>query len=483
MQIQVPETARANPLALAAAGCVALAAASLALPSEPTFGDPWIWIVWGRETVEGSLNTVTGSSWKPLPVILIAPTSLLGDDLVADAWLVIARAGFLGAIVLVHAIASRMAGRIAGLLSAGLLALTPFVLDNALRGYSEGLCALAVLGALHRFRADRHGQAFALAFAAGLLRPEAWPFLGLYGLWLLWRSPRRLPWLAAGAALLAALWLLPEQWGSGDLWRASERAQDVGAASPSLAAFPALEIVKRAVGMLNAPGALAAIAAVALAAMSWARRGAAERVVGDDARRDAVALAVLGGAWTALVAVMTEAGYSGNERYLIVPMTLAYTLVGPGVAWTVKLAADRVPALRRAPAWAAAVLTLAAVAAYGARSVPGQLRTYDFEVATVQDLRTALARAGGPERLRACGVVDTHPMYRGLVAFELGLPMVEVGEEPEQRGAVLRTRFREGDAVVPAPLGGAETLRTGHWEVQLTCQRAVTDRHSTSDPG
>src|SRR5918997_710499 len=372
MQIQVPETARANPLALAAAGCVALAAASLALPSEPTFGDPWIWIVWGRETVEGSLNTVTGSSWKPLPVILIAPTSLLGDDLVADAWLVIARAGFLGAIVLVHAIASRMAGRIAGLLSAG---------------------------------------------------------------------------------------------------------------RPSLAAFPALEIVKRAVGMLNAPGALAAIDANALAAMSWARRGAAERVVCDDARRDAVALAVLGGAWTALVAVMTEAGYSGNERYLIVPMTLAYTLVGPGVAWTVKLAADRVPALRRAPAWAAAVLTLAAVAAYGARSVPGQLRTYDFEVATVQDLRTALARAGGPERLRACGVVDTHPMYRGLVAFELGLPMVEVGEEPEQRGAVLRTRFREGEAVVPAPLGGAETLRTGHWEVQLTCQRAVTDRHSTSDPG
>ena len=238
MQIQVPETARANPLALAAAGCVALAAASLALPSEPTFGDPWIWIVWGRETVEGSLNTVTGSSWKPLPVILIAPTSLLGDDLVADAWLVIARAGFLGAIVLVHAIASRMAGRIAGLLSAGLLALTPFVLDNALRGYSEGLCALAVLGALHRFRADRHGQAFALAFAAGLLRPEAWPFLGLYGLWLWFSNPELRLRLVAFAALVPALWFLPEWWGSGDPFRAGARANAPNPGSVAFAETP-----------------------------------------------------------------------------------------------------------------------------------------------------------------------------------------------------------------------------------------------------
>jgi hypothetical protein len=481
MRFNVPEMARANPLALVTAACLALAALTLALPSEPTFGDPWAWIVWGREVVAGNLDTVQGPSWKPLPVLLLAPLSLLGDA-VADVWLVIARAGFLGAVALVYVVASRMAGRVAGLLSAGLLALTPFMVDNALRGYSEGLCALFVLGAVQRFRSEHHGQAFSLMIAAALLRPEAWPFLGLYGVWLLWRSPRRLPWLAFGAVLLAALWLLPEQWGSGDFWRASERAQDVGPASPSLAAFPALEIVKRAAGMLNAPGTLAVLAAFGLA-LAALRNARLARLIGTRERGDAIAVGLLAGAWTALVAVMTQSGYSGNERYLIVPLTLAYVLVGPGVAWTAKAVAERLPALRRVPAWAPLLLAVIAVAAYGARSLPGQLRIYAFEVEAVQDLQHAMARAGGPQRVRSCGSVDAHPMYRGLVAWKLDLPIEKVGLRPEPPATVLRTRFREGEPVYPAALPGAATLRTSRWEVQVSCQQAVTPRNGLKDPG
>lgn len=473
MRFNVPEKARANPLALAAAACLVLAGLTLAIPSEPTFGDPWAWIVWGREVVAGNLDTVEGPSWKPFPVLFLAPLSVLGDG-VADAWLIIARAGFIGAVALAYVMASRMAGRVAGLLSAGLLALTPFVVDNALRGYSEGLCALFVLGAVQRFRADRHGQAFSLLIAAALLRPEAWPFLGLYGLWLLWRSPRRLPWLALGAVVLAALWLLPEQWGSGDFWRASERAQDVGPASPALAAFPALEMVKRAVGMLNAPGTLAALAAFALAALGRVR---------GRARGDAIAVGLLAGAWTALVAAMTEAGYSGNERYLIVPLTLAYVLVGPGVVWTVEAVAERLPALRRVPAWAPLALAVLAVTAYGVRSLPGQMRIYAFEVDAVRDFQSAIARAGGPQRLRSCGSVDAHPMYRGLVAWELDLPIEKVGLRPEAPTTVLRTRFREGEPVYPAALPGAASLRTSRWEVQMSCQQAVTPPNGVRDPG
>ena len=57
-----------------------------------------------------------------------------------------------------------------------------------------------MLGAVDRHLEGRRRQAFALAVAAGLLRPEAWPFLGLYGLWLVWDDRARLRQVAAGSS-------------------------------------------------------------------------------------------------------------------------------------------------------------------------------------------------------------------------------------------------------------------------------------------
>jgi hypothetical protein len=61
-----------------AAGCLALAAATLLIPSAPTT-DPWGWIVWGREIVHLQFSTAIGGapSWKPLPVLFTAPLSLV----------------------------------------------------------------------------------------------------------------------------------------------------------------------------------------------------------------------------------------------------------------------------------------------------------------------------------------------------------------------------------------------------------------------
>ena len=52
------------------------------------------------------------------------------------------------------------------------------------RGNSEGLLVALCLWALERHLDGRRRDAFLLGFAAGLLRPEVWPFLALYGLWL-----------------------------------------------------------------------------------------------------------------------------------------------------------------------------------------------------------------------------------------------------------------------------------------------------------
>ncbi len=83
----------------------------------------------------------------------------------------------------------------------------------------------------------------------------------------------------------------------------------------------------------------------------------------------------------------------------------------------------------------------------------------------------------------SCGAVDAHPMYRGLVAYELDLPIEEVGLDPEAPTTNLRTRFREGEPVYPAALPGAATMRTSRWEVQMSCQQAVTPSTGPSDPG
>ena len=54
-------------------------------------------------------------------------------------------------------------------------------------GNSEGLLAAAALWAVVAHLDGHRRAALALGTAAALLRPEVWPFLGLYGLWL-WRA-------------------------------------------------------------------------------------------------------------------------------------------------------------------------------------------------------------------------------------------------------------------------------------------------------
>ena len=61
------------------------------------------------------------------------------------------------------------------------MALSPWWLFNTALGNSEGLLAAAVLWAVIAHLAGHRRAALALATAAALMRPEAWPFLAAYG--------------------------------------------------------------------------------------------------------------------------------------------------------------------------------------------------------------------------------------------------------------------------------------------------------------
>ena len=225
------------PLAIVA-GSTLLAALSLLLPTAPTY-DPWSWIIWGREITQLDLSTVNGPSWKPLPVAVTTIGALFGDAS-PWIWMLVARAGALAGVALAFVLGRRLAGPAAGLAAAAALALAPWYLRNGALGNSEGLMVALLLAAVVAHLDGRRGWALVFGIGCGLLRPEAWPFLGLYALFLLWEDRGRLAALALALAGMLAAWLGPELWGSGNAWRASDRAQQPNADSPAFADYPAL---------------------------------------------------------------------------------------------------------------------------------------------------------------------------------------------------------------------------------------------------
>ncbi|HEV2769129.1 MAG TPA: hypothetical protein VGV40_02970 [Solirubrobacteraceae bacterium] len=460
--------------------CLALAALTVALlPSTPAY-DPWAWIVWGREIVQLDLNTTFGPSWKPLPVLFTTPFALAGD-LAPDLWLVVARATALGAVVAAYRLGARLAGPLAGVVAGLVLALQESFFRTQGMGFSEGALVLCGLLAVERHLDGRRGQAFALSLAGGLLRPEAWPFVGLYALSLLWEAGRsaehraalaalhRLPWVAGGLATMLALWVLPELWGSGSLFRAAERANDPNPGSPAFSAVPSLTIL---VDFLIALGPLGVLGLL-LVPLTARTRGAQ-----GTPRRALTAVAALGGSWLGLVALMTEVGFAGNLRYLFMPLGLGAVIAGVGIAWaTAALALGRdTAAARRGVTAAAAGLAAVLVAGTAAATLPREFELLGHEARLRDELPVAIARAGGPEALRSCGAVITHPLLVPTVAWELKLPTAAIDLEGGAPAVALRTRHKPEGAVTPSRgvLAGAPDrtvlARTPLWEVVGACR-------------
>ena len=155
-----------------------------------------------------------------------------------------------------------------------LLTTYQFVRDAAL-GNSEALLAALSLWAFERHLDGRRDHALYLGFAAALLRPEAWPFLGLYGLWLWFREPELRLRVAAGRRCSCPLlWFGPELWGSGEPLRASSRANNPNPGSAAFADNPGLEVAKRFHERTidAAAGAGRAASAVGVAARGCSRR-------------------------------------------------------------------------------------------------------------------------------------------------------------------------------------------------------------------
>jgi len=436
--------------ALLIAAALAGALVSLAMPSSPSY-DPFAWLVWGRElTTPGQTFAVAGGpSWKPLPVLFTAPFALVGGSDAPALWLLVARAGFLLALAGGWALAARLAGRWAAALTVGALVLLGGLPSLALRGASEPLMLACVLWAIERHLAGARRTAFALGVAATLVRPEAFAFVLVYAAWC-WRGARpRERWLLAGGIVLAPLlWLGPPAL-LGDALSPSHYAVAYQGATGGNPGWTAL---RRGLGLAVAPVWIFAALAVALRP------------------RDRVVWVLAAGAvaWLALVAVMTMAGYPGLARFMLPAAVVACVLAGVGA---VELARRLLPT--RPPLGAAAVgvalATLLVVWAGPVATLGGQVREATRLGSMHEQLARAVAAAGGPAAIRACGTIATNGSAQTALAWQLGVPLARVAHRLATAGiAIVGPHSPELGATPAVPLRGARhrvVARAGVWRV------------------
>jgi hypothetical protein len=454
-------TTRPRPWRLLVVGCLALAALSLLGPHAPTY-DPWSWLNWGREIVAGDLVTTAGPSWKPLPVAFTTVFALFGTSVAPVLWLVVARAGGLLAIAMAYRLAEHIAGAAAGVIAAAGLVLESGFVDGFLRGNSEGILVALVLWAIERHLDGRYRDAFLLGAVSALLRPETWPFLAAYGLWLVyraWGGPRRVRVVAlvlgTGAALLV-VWLVPEYLGSGQLLRGATRAQEPVAGTPAQAAVPFLDTFGHSASALSWAVYLGAIAGAGLGLLTWLRTRRVTATLG---------LAALATVLMLIVALLAQAGFTGNLRYVTLPAAILCVVAGVGWTQLVGLARAR---WGTAGAVAAAVLAVAVsvpLLAGGVDKLGHKLRVVRDDADLAKALDPAIRQAGGTVAVTRCRPVRTRDVEVPHVAYALALPSMVVSDHPQPPGTVVvpNDSHAAGDPRLRL------LARNGKWTIRSSC--------------
>jgi hypothetical protein len=433
--------------------CVVLAALSAAiLPTVPSY-DPWAWIVWGREVVDPHLSFATGGgpSWKPLPVLFTTPYGLFGGA-APTLWVITARAGGLLALVAAWRLGTRLAGWIAGLVAVLGVALTQDWFYYMYRGTSEPMLVGACLWAIDRHLSGKRGQAFVLGVAAALIRPEAWPFILVYAIWLWIREPRLRVLVVAGLLSIPVLWFIPPWIGSGQPFLAASHAK---AYNGHLGSHPSLEALRRAGDLQILPVLIAAAVGVAIA---WFKD------------RDKVVLGLAGAAlaWIVLVIAMVIDGYPGLERFFLPAAAVLCVLAGVGVGRVAMLAGGGVATVAVAAVLITTSIPLASSRIDTARA---QKALADKAVQTLDQLSAAVRAVGGHQGVFPCRSsfsAVNHGVQTAL-AWKLHVTLGRVGTSLRKPGVVFigpHNTIDGGPAPITVTPRAEQTVaRVGGWTV------------------
>jgi len=437
--------------ALVAGGLLVLSLAIVVWARTRPGFDPYGWLVWGHQTLFGSLNTNAAPSWKPLPYLFTLPFALFGHY---ELWLwmitcvAVSLAGAVWAGRIVHRLtpgtggvryAGIAAGVFAGLALLGIRDWWHYMLS----AQSDTMIAALCLGAIDCHLSRRPRLAFLLGGLAALGRPEVWPFLGLYVIWCWLRVPSMRWVLIAGVAAILLLWFGIPALTSRSPFVAGSNAFGSGR---RLRHDRVLGTIDRFLDLHETPLEIAALLSVGLAA--W--------------RRDRVTLVLAGGtlAWVVIEVAFSLHGWPGLGRYMFGAGAVMVVLAGVLVGWLLTEARR----FSSAAGWAGAALAVALVgslvpaAVSRARLERRDLHAQRARTKEINQLSTIVSRLGSPARLRACGEPLTHLEYQTVLAWTLKRNVVVVGFKYGQA-------IRHGNPLVlftPLPHGG--------WHVQAVHQ-------------
>lgn len=444
------------PLLVAAVLLVISVLVVLWARTRPGF-DPYGWLVWGHQTLAGSLDTNAAPSWKPLPYLFTVPFALAGHYQMW-LWMFASAAISLSGVVFAARIAHRLtaapperrwAGWVAGAFAgAALLGIQDYS-HYILSAQSDPMIVALCLGAIDCHLSERPRWAFALGVLAALGRPEVWLFLGLYSIWA-WRAIPRMRWLiVVGVVVLLALWFGIPALTSRSAFVAGNNALGSGRALHSDRVFGT---IRRFLDLDVVVLEVVALLSLALAVL----------------RRDRITLTLAAGAvaWVIVEIAFALHGWPGLPRYMFeaagVTVVIAAVLVG-------RVLSDGLP-VRGAPWWAGIPLVAIVVAALvpsalsRARTEHRDLRVQRARTQQVDRLAGTIRHLGGAARLRGCGEPLTRLEWQTVLAWQLRINVVKIGFK-------YAPAIRRGQPIVLF-----SPITRGGWRVQALHQRARSCR-------
>lgn len=415
-------------------GAVAIVLLTGMTPSFDAYG----WLVWGHQLLYGNLNLNSAPSWKPLMIVFTLPMSLFGGDtpprLLSIAMVAgtLAMAPFAGRIVYRLMLGARApigerrvraAAWIGALFAAvGVLGMQGYGLPLHLSppqslwrlsfiADSDPLCAAIVLAAVDAHLSRRPRLAYVLLFCAGLNRPEAWPFLFLYGIYLLWRVPGSRTLVIGGWIVTLIAWYLPTAVAAKSIFQASKLDQGKAVA---IKGEPVLPVLRRW-----------------LTYYEWPMQAAAALgIVVGLVRRDGrvIVLTAATALWLVVEMAFAAHGFSAVARYMIEPAAVMIVVAGYGIAQALAGPGERSPrAWRWTAGLAGPLLALGLIVGVGFFLHLRERRVRDLVPAVrnfgvvKRHMSEAIAKAGGPKAILACGPPAALNGFQTQLAWSMGV--------------------------------------------------------------
>jgi hypothetical protein len=259
------------------------------------------------------------------------------------------------------------------------------------------------------------------------------------------------------------------------------RAQHPRSNSAAFAKCPVCTVFKKeawptVLNRVKVPAIIALLVAafgLARTRAAWWRRPEVDAAI--SGRAWLLAIGMFGFVWWLGISLETQAGFSGNNRYLV--LGTAPVAIAGGVAWgwfasfvarLIRTASERVGGLRgmgsasfAAPAGVVvAIAFILAVPPWIGRNIISVPRTHHalvYQAHLREDLSAAVDKAGGASALLRCGSVMTEGFQVPMVAWKLGVHTLRVEAPPTNvagppwPAVILQTRAQSNARLLPTP--------------------------------